>query len=294
MNILVTGCAGFVGSQLINRISGRNVVGVDNLQFGYADNINPDVNWTHLNFRDLSQDVLDQYDVLVHLATANIIYAMNNCIDTYRTNSLDTIGLFRRFKGKIIYTSTASVYGQALQLPTPESADIMPYNAYDMSKRIAELYLQKRGNYTTLRLSNVYGPGQRSKNPYCGVVGKFITAARTTGIMNIYGNGCDTRDYTYIDDVLDAICSAIERPAMNTEINIGSGAETSIIKVAWEVAELSGIPLKIIYTQPRSIDRINRRWLCIDKASDLLGYLPKWRLREGLSRFMSYSILHGM
>ena len=162
MKVLITGCAGFIGSNVINTLAKDNydVWGVDNLKFGYADNVKVD-SWSECGFESLTDNYLKDYDILVHLACANIIYAIDNQIDTYRINALQSIELFDKFKGKIIYTSTASVYGAATELPTTEKAIIQVSNAYDMSKYIAELHLRQRGNYTILRLSNVYGPGQR-------------------------------------------------------------------------------------------------------------------------------------
>ena len=117
MKILVVGCAGFVGSNVINTLTNLididlegqvsntfDVFGVDNMQFGYADNVKVN-NWSRCGFETLTENYLNDFDVLVHLATANIIYAMDEPIKTFKTNAFDTIELFRKFKGKIIYTS---------------------------------------------------------------------------------------------------------------------------------------------------------------------------------------------
>lgn len=284
MKILITGCAGFIASNVLNTLTEIIDVnldgqvsntyeawGCDNLQFGYADNVKVN-NWSRCGFETLTENYLNDFDVLVHLATANIIYAMDEPVKTFKTNAFDTIELFRKFKGKIIYTSTASVYGQSLELPTKETAEIQCTNAYDTSKFIAEQYLMLRGNYTTLRLSNVYGPGQRPEHPYSGVIGKFIGS----DILNIYGDGTQTRDYTYVADVVEAIHMAIMQPAKNTEINIASGVETSVN----DIAAMFNRPRK--YIDKRAIDGINRRWLSRVKAMYLLGWQPTTELKEGI------------
>jgi UDP-glucose 4-epimerase len=258
MKIAITGAAGFVGSNLFNSYEGSgNVFGIDNLQFGYEDNCEYDIYVGE--FLDFD---LKNIDVLCHLATANIIYAIDNPIETFRTNALKTIELFDRFKGKIVYTSTASVYGNASGLPTKEAAPIQVSNAYDMSKHIAEQYLRKRGNYTTLRLSNVYGKNQRADHPYSGVIGKFTGA----DVLTIYGDGEATRDYTNVVDVVRAIRMAVEQPAKNTEINIASGVETSINQIA------SYFDKPRTYKTGRAIDKIDRRCLDTSRAKELLGW----------------------
>src|SRR5574343_89264 len=204
--IFVTGIAGFIGSNLANELHDRGytVKGCDNLQFGYPDNLNDDIYCTRQGFEELSTDNINQFDTLVHCACANIIYSQENPIDTFKTNALKTIQLFERFEGKIIYTSTASVYGNAESLPTKEIDPLNVYNAYDQSKLISEYYLQKRGNYTTLRLSNVYGKNQRPENPYAGVVAKFIECIKNCDPVNIIGDGLDKRDLTYYKATIDA------------------------------------------------------------------------------------------
>jgi nucleoside-diphosphate-sugar epimerase len=282
--ILINGCAGFIGSNLCNHLK-TPFLGVDDLSFGYAENLSKDVRWIKSDFTH-SFDVLDQFDILIHLACANIIYAQNYKIETFKTNALDTINLFKRFKGKIIYTSTSSVYGNADHFPTPETAEMRVSNAYDQSKLIAELYLQERGNYTTLRLSNVYGANQRPEHPYSGVIGKFIGCSRKNEPMPIFAKGEATRDYTYVKDVVRAIEKAIEIKALNTEINIGTGVETDTIDLAEIISTATGRTMNVDFYPGRSIDRIKRRCLDISRAKTLLNWQPEYDLRSGLKDFL--------
>lgn len=282
--ILVTGCAGFVGSNLCNHLK-RPFLGIDNLQFGYKENLNKEVNWITLNFNDIVH-CINEFDILVHLACANIIYAQNYHIETFKTNALDTIKLFQRFKGKIIYTSTSSIYGNASEFPTKETSEDKVSNAYDQSKLIAELFLRQRGNYTTLRLSNVYGKNQRPNHPYSGVIGKFIGQAKEGKPMTIFAKGTSTRDYTYVEDVVSAIKKAIDLPALNTEINIGTGVETDTIDLAHLISDLMDKVINVDFYPARTIDGIKRRCLDISRAKELLKWEPEYNLERGLKEMI--------
>lgn len=287
--ILLTGACGFVGSNISKRLShdGFNCINIDNLKFGNINNL-PGIKVYEDGFENLTEDQLYDIDILVHCATTNIIYAMDSPIETFQNNATNTIKLFQRFKGKIIYTSTASVYGQSDIIPTPENAEIRTNNAYDQSKYIAELFLQQRGNYTTLRLSNVYGINQRADNPYCGVIGRLIHNIINGKTVKINGNGKQTRDYSFIDDVVDAIIIAINKDALNTEINIATGVETSIIQLI-KIIEDATDQLSIVdHIDKRKIDGITRRCLDIKKAKSLLGWSPKNNIDFGIEKTVKW------
>ena len=281
--ILITGGAGFVGSNIANRLAVNNqVTVVDDLSFGNKDNLLKSVPMVKMDFNDLTEEDLKGYGILIHCATANINYAITNPIDTFKINALNTIDLFNRFKGRIIYTSTSSVYGQADKFPTNETAEERVFNSYDQSKLIAEKYLQLRGNYTTLRLSNVYGVNQRPDNKYAGVVAKFIYDMLNGDAVSIYGDGLATRDYTYISDVVTAVEMVVGRYALNKEYNISGGNEISTFMLAMNIADLMGIPLKVKYIEKRRIDRIARRFLDASLSAYDLGWNANVRLDEGL------------
>lgn len=295
--IIVTGAAGFIGSTVCRRLheQGLAVIGIDDLSFGYEKNIPEGIHFEKMSFDKFTRNgysgkyAFSEEDIIIHLAAANIIYAQSHPVETLKVNAEKTIEFLKSIPGKIIYTSTSSVYGNPEYLPTFEEAEVNTSNAYDSSKRSAELFLQKRGNYTTLRLSNVYGPYQRPENPYCGVIGKLIDAAYKGKSFTIYRDGTDTRDYTYVDDVVDAIISAAcIYPARNTEINIGTGVETSVsnlIKIIEEETDRSILAKKV---EGRPIDTIRRRCLFIDKAALLLRYSPKVSLQDGIKKTIEW------
>ena len=289
MKILVIGAAGFIGSNLIHRLIKQEIshVGIDNLRFGYRENLPPICNFVKQDQKEIDAATMHThgYDVMVHVACSNIIYAMENPVQTMINNAVNTIQVMSRFKGKIVYTSTASVYGNSRSIPTYESDRIRLSNAYDTSKRIVEQYLQARGNFTTLRLSNVYGPRQRPENPYCGVIGKFMEQFRDNKPITIFGDGQQTRDYTYVLDVIDAIMEAIQAKPLETELNIATGKETSVMELAELIA---GKQYDFRFVPARRIDKIERRCLHIANARRLLNWKPKYTLQEGIDQTMKF------
>lgn len=286
--ILVIGSSGFIGSNLMSELIKREnyyVVGCDNLLFGNIKNNNPNATFLFNDFNNLTSDYLNTFDEIVFVATSNIIYAMEFSVETFINNAQNAINLFNKFNGKIIYTSTSSVYGTPNEIPTTENANINTSNAYDVSKRIAEMYLKKRGNYTTLRLANTFGVNQRPDNPYCGVISKMIISALKKEPITIYGDGMQTRDFNYVSNVVDAILIAIESEAVNDEINISGGMEIHIKNLAAEIWLIvnGGKPI-LNYIENRKIDTIIRRNLSIEKAKTLLGWTPTISFNDGLKK----------
>ena len=286
MKIAITGGLGFVGSNIAKRLAPEHETTIiDDLSFGSLDNITKNCAIQMARFQDVD---FEDYDILIHCATSNIIYAQDHPIETFKNNAIDTIELFERFKGYIIYTSTASVYGQQKSLPTKECAELYFSNAYDVSKYVAEIYLRMRGNYTTLRLSNVYGSGQLPSNPYCGVIGRFIDDVINQRELTIYNTGMQTRDFTYIDDVVDAIELCLETN-FDAEINISGGEEISVEQLSTYIHMILDEPIRARYIEGRSIDGITRRWLDCHNAEMLLGWKPKTRLKQGLKKTINES-----
>lgn len=288
--IILTGACGFVGSNIAKRLldSGYKFFNVDNLKFGNLKNVQAGIEIYEKGFEFLTEETLSKFDILIHCATSNIIYAMDNPIETFQNNATNTLRLFQKFKGKIIYTSTASVYGQADIIPTPEDAEIKTNNAYDQSKYISELFLQERGNYTTLRLSNVYGINQRPDNPFCGVMGKLINNVLNNEPVKINGDGLQTRDYSFIDDIVDVIIIAIEKESLNTEINIATGKETSINELISIIEKVTEKNSEKDYVASRKIDGITRRCLSVVKAKELLNWEPKIFLEDGIKKTINW------
>lgn len=286
--IYVTGCAGFIGSNVCRLLHehGFDVTGIDDLSFGDMKNVPDNQTFHRMRFQDYTD--FDPHSILVHCATSNIIYGMTHQVETFKNNAEDTIELFNRFPGRIVYLSTSSVYGDPDEFPTPESAVIKTYNAYDTSKYVAELYLKKRGNYTTLRLTNTYGYNQRPKNPYCGVMSRIIQACINGSEFRIYGDGEATRDYVFVDDAARAVVAAVMNSSRNTEINIGTGRETSVNSLVRWVGDALGKSVRSATAPERAIDRVNRRCLDTRRAYNLLGWIPMTDIGKGIVKTIEW------
>lgn len=283
-SVCVIGGAGFVGSNIAWALheSGIETVAVDNLSFGYKKNL-PPCEFIHKDFCMLDADFFGRFDTIVVAYCSNIIYAINNQIETIKNNAISFYKFLQLYQGKVIYLSTASVYGNADIFPTPEMAEIKTSNAYDTSKRIAELFLQQRGNYTTLRLSNVFGRFQRNENPYCGAIGRMTDRAMNGRPIEIYGDGESARDYTNVQDVTSAVMLAINQPPKNTEINIATGSACSSNKLCTMIWRILDKPEKYKRLTARSIDGITYRCLDNSLAKKLLGWSPMIGLEEGIN-----------
>jgi nucleoside-diphosphate-sugar epimerase len=279
--ILVLGAAGFIGTNICERLMYNEsyyLVGIDNLKFGCKmPNVHDNFDFIVGDINTMDINYVNNFDIVISSYCSNIIYASKHPVDTYINNVIKFINTLSKYNGKIINLSTSSLYGNPKYFPTPEISITNTSNAYDTSKYIIEEYLKIRGNYTTFRLTNVFGKYQRPESEYSGVISRFIYNKYLKKDVIVNGNGEDTRDFNYVSNVIDAIISAIEKDSFNTEINIGTGKEISINKL------LSILEIKDIeYVAKRKIDGISRRCLDISKAKELLGWEPKISLAEGL------------
>ena len=191
---------------------------------------------------------------------------------------------------RVVYSSSASVYGNSRYLPVNE--DDLPnlLSPYAVSKFAGESYCRAfHESYglpaAVVRYSNVYGPGQSPSNPYCGVIAKFFEAARAGRPVLVHGDGQQTRDFTYIDDAVEATLAAAVHPrAVGEVFNVGTGFETAINGLAEAVRQVSGSAVPIEHVDRRDIDNIRRRVLNIEKIRRTLHWVPQVTLHQGLRR----------
>ncbi len=301
-NVLVTGGAGFIGSQLIRRILpiSQHIYVIDDLSTGQLEAIPESEKITFIKDSITNKRVLDEImprvEYIFHLACSNIIKSVIDIELDLNTNLIGGFNLLqsahkhclklRRF----IYASTTSVYGAATLLPTTEDyyKIELPYSA---SKFSAEHYCSVyHSMYHTptvvLRLSNVYGPGQTILNPYCGVVAKFFEAIDNDMPLIIYGDGQQTRDFTFIEDALDAfLLAAINDGAIGQVYNVGTGVETTILKIADEVKKSTGHPDSLVeFKHKRPVDVVRRRNIDSTKIQRELQWRVNYSLSEGLKK----------
>lgn len=307
-DVLITGGAGFLGSQLALKLLDKcnNIWIIDDLSTGKKQSL-PSSSKVHfiegsILDESLLQPILPKINYIFHFACANLV---NSVADIERDFSTNLLGGFKMLQyaekyctqlKRFVYASTASVYSQADVLPTEESYHNikLPYSA---SKFSAEHYMQVFHHLfklpiTTLRFSNVYGPGQLSSNPYCGVVAKFFDAVLENEGFTIFGDGNQTRDFTFVYDALDAtLLAAVQPQAIGKVYNVGTGIETSVNKLAEKIMETCNYSGKIIYLPKRSVDIVQRRSVNIALIKKELNWQPETSLSEGLQ--MTYRWLIG-
>jgi len=295
--ILVTGGAGFVGGALTRRLveAGARVTVLDDLFTGQAETIPTGAQFIKGSVTDgqLVDELVAANSLVFHLAARNIIASTANPRDDYETNIGGTLNILlaaRKSKvDRIVYTSSASVYGNPRSIPINEDDQLVLLSPYAVSKLGGENYCtafyESYGLPTAcVRYSNVYGPGQRPDNPYCGVVSKFLADVHAGRPVSVHGDGEQTRDYTYVDDAVEATMLAAIHPRAEGEVfNVGTGIETSVNALALEIGVALGKPVDVRHIDRRDIDNIRRRVVNIEKARRMLRWTPQVTLDRGLS-----------
>jgi UDP-glucose 4-epimerase len=302
--VLVTGGAGFVGSNLVARVarSGGKVIVLDDLCTGERGNIDSDISYEFVEGSvtdyDLVRDLMAKSDYVAHLAARNIIVSTKNPREDYEVNIGGTLNILmaaREVKPtRIVYSSSASIYGNPRIIPITEDESPVTFSPYSVSKLAGENYCYAFYEtyfvpVTVVRYSNVYGPKQNPSNPYCGVISKFIATAERGGRPQIHGDGHQTRDFTYVDDAVDGTLAALLSPRADGMVfNLGTGAESSILEIIQILAELTGKDFQAEHVDRRDIDNIRRRVLNIERARTRLRWQPQVTLREGLRRTIEW------
>jgi UDP-glucose 4-epimerase len=296
--ILVTGGAGFVGSNVVARLaeSGARVTVLDDLFTGQAEAVPAGVELVigSVTDEDLVRKLVSQSSVVFHLAARNIIASTANPRDDFATNIGGTLNVLlaaREYRvERVVYTSSTSVYGNPKAIPINEDDHLDLLTPYAVSKLAGEHYCfafyESYGTpVSAVRYSNIYGPGQRPDNPYCGVVSKFFASAMAGEPMRIHGDGGQTRDFTYVDDAVDATLLCAVTPRAEGEVfNVGSGIETSVNDLAAGIGIALGTDVESVWIDRRDIDNIRRRVVNIEKARRMLRWSPQTTLAHGLVR----------
>jgi UDP-glucose 4-epimerase len=296
--ILVTGGAGFVGGALTRRLvdAGARVTVLDDLFTGQAETIPTGAEFVRGSVTDraLVDELVSANSLVFHLAARNIIASTANPRDDFDTNIGGTLNILLAARAarvdRIVYTSSASVYGNPRSIPINEDDLLVLLSPYAVSKLGGENYCtafyESYGLPTAcVRYSNVYGPGQRPDNPYCGVVSKFLADAHAGVPLSVHGDGEQTRDYTYVDDAVEATLLAAIHPRAEGEIfNVGTGIETSVNTLARGIGEALGKAVDVQHIDRRDIDNIRRRVVNIEKARRMLRWTPQVTLDRGLAR----------
>lgn len=298
MKVIVTGGAGFIGSYVVKYLinKGYDLVIIDDLSTSTINSIKNVLDKVVFVYESiLNTDKITSYfkntDIVIHLAAIpSVEESIKNPIRVYQVNTFGTINLLelaRKYDiSRFIYISSAAVYGNPIYTPINEEHPCKPISIYGVSKYSSELlvlnYYRNYGlKYTILRLFNVYGPGMKN-----GVIYHFIKNMLLNRSVTIYGNGEQTRDFIYVEDVSEAIYSAMSR-SRDSIYNIGSGQAISIKQLFNEIKSIIGSSVEPIYEKERSGD-IQHSVADINRAIDELGWKPRTSLKEGLEKTINY------
>lgn len=291
--ILITGGAGFIGSHLVDSLvkQKNKIIIIDDLSTGKRENLNPGAVFYNIDICDPKiKEIFEKEkpEIVFHLAAQiSVRKSVDIPLDDARINILGSINVFENAKKyktrKIIFTSTGGVmYGNADVIPTPESHPARPLCPYGICKLSVEHYLDYYQkvfglSYAVLRLGNVYGPRQ-DKNGEAGVVAIFCGKMLAKKNCTIYGDGKQTRDYVYVQDIITALESVAEIGRSGV-YNIGTGTETDVNTIHSRLARLTDCDIKPIYGPAKSGDH-RRGSLDATKARREL----KWKLEYDMER----------
>lgn len=298
MRILITGGAGFLGSALANRLAspaaGHTVLVLDDLSAGDPRSLDPQVLFTRGDVKDVPRlwTLLQGVDCVYHLAArVRVPESVHYPGDYNDSNVGGTVALMEAVRDtgvrRVVFASSGAVYGEQSVQPIDESQTLNPLSPYGVSKIAAEYYVSTLGalygvETVSLRVFNAYGPGQELPPSYPPVIPHLLKQALTGGSLVIFGDGCQTRDFVYVDDVVDALVAAATAGEVNRAvINIGSGQEVSINELAARIARVTGKRVNLLYnrTQSGGVSRLVAR---VTLAHELLGWAHRTDLDQGL------------
>jgi UDP-glucose 4-epimerase len=300
MKVLITGGAGFLGSHLANALhqAGNSVRVVDDLSSGDPTHLEPGINFTRGDVRDIPKlwTILPGVEVVYHLAARVSVPASVLYPHEYNdANVGGTVSLLEACRDvgvrRVVLASSATVYGNQPQQPVNETMLPRPAAPYAVSKVAAEQYLFNLGQLSgfetvALRIFNAYGPRQPLPPVHAPVIPQFVQQILGHGSVIVFGDGSQTRDFVYVDDVVTALTRAGVAPDVDRQIiNIGSGEETSLDTLINLIAQAVGEKASVLYNRESS-GGIRRLVADLSKAKQLLDYEPSTYLADGLRKLV--------
>jgi nucleoside-diphosphate-sugar epimerase len=305
MRYLVTGGAGFIGSNTVDELvrRGHGVVVLDDLSSGKEDNlaeVRSKITFMKGSITDIEavQKAMVQADYVIHLAArTSVPRSVKDPVDTNRINvdgTLNVLVAARDNKVKrVVFAASSSAYGDTPTLPKSEDMPPVPISPYGVSKYVGELYAQTFGRCyglenVSLRYFNIFGPRQDPDSPYSGVLSRFSAAFLDSTPPVVFGDGKQTRDFTYVDNAVQANILACEAPsASGRTFNVGTGHAISLNQVLQMLQKTSGKTLETKYEPAREGD-IRDSLADIRLAREFLGYEPTVLFEEGLARTFAW------
>lgn len=307
MRFLITGAAGFLGSPLANMLAAdkHTVIGLDDLSTGNPERLSPEVNLIRGDVSDRPKlwSLLQEVDCVFHLAARVIVPESILYPREYnQVNVGGTVALMEAMRDvgvrRVIFISSGTIYGNQSVQPLKETCRVNPRSPYAVSKLAAEYYIRTIGDLwgietVCLRVFNTYGPGQRMPPTNAALIPYCLHQALENGTIVIHGDGKQTRDYVYVEDVVNAMVSAAVTPDINhLIINVGSGQEASVTEVVNLVLKVTGKKPEVIYHSQHDSGP-SRMSADLGLARKKLNYDPRITLENGLrltiekdSRFM--------
>jgi len=309
MRYVVTGGAGFIGSNTVDEIvrRGHSVVVLDDLSGGKEENlaeVRNKITFIKGSITDIEivRKAFHEADYVLHLAArTSVPRSVKDPIETNRVNidgTLNVLVAARDAKVKrVVFAASSSAYGETAELPKTEAMPPAPISPYGVSKFVGELYAQVFGRCyglenVCLRYFNVFGPRQDPGSPYSGVLSRFITCFLDGAPPVVYGDGEQSRDFTYVENVVQANLLACEAPGASGKVfNIGTGARITLNETLRLLEKITGKSAETRYDLPREGD-IRDSQAEITLGRSILGYDPRIAFEEGLRRTCDWYRAH--
>ena len=302
-NCLVTGGAGFIGSHIAERLihDGHRVRIIDNLSTGFEQNLAPfrkDLEFQLGDLRDpeACRKACDDVELVFHVAALpSVPRSMADPWASHDHNVNGTMQLLLAARSagarRVVYSSSSSVYGDTPVLPKVETLEPLPKSPYAAAKLAGEqavLAFSRAGvlEGVALRYFNVFGPRQHPGSAYAAIIPVLFAAAQNGGTAPLYGDGGQTRDFTYVANVVEANLLASKADASKAcgwPINVGAGTRTSLLQLIEQVSQVTGKPVALDRRPPRDGD-VRDSLASVERARNLIGYAPTVALPEGLDK----------
>jgi UDP-glucose 4-epimerase len=302
MNVLATGGAGFIGSHVVDRLlaNGHTVHIVDNMSTGQPALVNPAARFHQVDIRSARLGrAFDEArpDVVVHLAAQmDVRRSVTDPIFDASVNVIGTLNVLEHcrrsgVKRVVFASSGGAIYGDCLAIPTPEDQPLRPASPYGVAKLAGERYIAAWADLTgatgvALRYANVYGPRQNPQGE-AGVIAIFASRMLAGEPCVIYGDGDQTRDYVYVEDVADATAQAVAQPGACGAANIGTGIETTVNELYRQLAAAAAVAAPPLHAPPRAGEQ-RRSALDTLHARGVLGWAPATPLEAGLRKTLEF------
>ena len=301
MRYLVTGGAGFIGSNTVDELvrRGHSVVVLDDLSSGKEDNlaeVRNKITFIKGSITDIEvvRKAMHEAEYVLHLgARTSVPRSVKDPIETNKINidgTLNVLVAAKELKVKrVVFAASSSAYGETPTLPKVETMQPQPISPYGVTKFVGELYGQTFGRCyglenVALRYFNIFGPRQDPSSPYSGVLAKFCTAFLEDTPPVVFGDGEQTRDFTYVENAVQANLLACDAPNVSGKVfNVGVGGRVSLNEVLRELGKITSKTLETKYEPPREGD-IRDSQADISQAREFLGYSPRVSFEEGLAR----------